>query len=145
MTSLDKIYSVFLKKVEDDEWDEPNDLEDYKNKWRIYLESAITMFKFPRVSLAIDEESNCFEDDLSDNEIQILTDYMKCEWLHSNITTWEKIKTDYAEGDFSQANFLKQLDTTFKTAVAGAKKRESIYYRYINGKPFDYRELAGDN
>lgn len=145
MTSLDKIYSVFLEKVEDDDWDDFNDLEDYKEKWRVYLASAISMFKFPRVSLKIDTENDCFESNLSDTEIQILADYMKCEWLHSNITTWEKIKTDYPEGEFSQANFLKQLDTTFKTAEAGAKKRESIYYRSIDGKPFAYRELAGDN
>jgi len=143
MTSLDTIYSTFLKKVEDDDWDDISLLEDYKLKWRDYLDSAISQFKFPRTSLEIDEENNCFSENLSKTEIQIIADYMKVEWLSNNITTWEKIKTDYSESDFSQANLLKQIDTTYNTAIKNARKRESNYYRSINGKPFKYRKLAG--
>lgn len=144
MTSLEEIYSAFLKKVEDDDWDDETLLEDYKLKWREYLDSAIGWFKFPRNSLEIDEANQCFVSDLSSKEIQILADYMKVEWLSSNITTWEKIKTAYSEADFSQANLLKQIDTTYNTALASAKKRESNYYRSIDDKPFKYRNLAGD-
>ena len=71
---------------------------------------------------------------------------MKIEWLQANILTWEKIKTDYGESDFSQANLLNQLDKTLKTTMERAKKRESNYYRLDGeGKPFDYTKLAGDN
>lgn len=145
MTSFDVLYSTFLKKVEDDDWDDINNLENYKAHWKEYLEAAITNFKFPRISLEINEDDNGFVENLTNAEIQILADYMKVEWLHSNIMTWEKIKTDYSESDFSQANLLKQLDTTYLTACSKAKKRESNYYRSINGKPFRYRELAGDS
>lgn len=144
MTSFEKLYSAFLKRVEDDDWDDINNLEDYKAHWQEYLMAAITNFKFPRVSLDINDEGDSFIGDLTNAEIQILADYMKVEWLHSNIMTWEKIKTDYSEADFSQANLLKQLDTTYTTARDAAKKRESNYYRSINGKPFEYRKLAGD-
>lgn len=144
MTSFEKLYSAFLKRVEDDDWDDINNLEDYKAHWQEYLMAAITNFKFPRVSLDINDEGDGFIGDLTNAEIQILADYMKVEWLHSNIMTWEKIKTDYSEADFSQANLLKQLDTTYITARDVAKKRESNYYRSVNGKPFEYRKLAGD-
>ena len=144
MTSFEKLYSAFLKRVEDDDWDDINNLEDYKAHWQEYLMAAITNFKFPRVSLDINDEGDSFIGDLTNAEIQILADYMKVEWLHSNIMTWEKIKTDYSEADFSQANLLKQLDTTYITARDAAKKRESNYYRSVNGKPFEYRKLAGD-
>ena len=92
MTSLDKIYSAFLKKVADDDWDDYSNLENYQEHWRDYLEGAIGYFKFPRVSLEIDEENNSFIEDLKDREIQILASYMKTLWLESNINTWEKIK-----------------------------------------------------
>ena len=145
MTSLDKIYSAFLNKVKEDDWDDMSQLQNYEDYWREYLKSAIGFFKFPRISLELDEENDCFTHDLGLNEIQILTDYMKVEWLQSNVLTWEKIKTDYAENDFSQANLLDKLDKTLKTTVARAQRRESNYYRSINGEPFDYTQLAGDN
>jgi hypothetical protein len=85
-------------------------LHNYEECWREYLRSAIGFFKFPRVSLEIDEANDSFVSDLGVNEIQILADYMKVEWLQSNVLTWEKIKTDYAETDFSQANLLDKLD-----------------------------------
>lgn len=145
MTSLNKIYSAFLNKVQEDEWDDMTQLHNYEECWREYLRSAIGFFKFPRVSLEIDEENDSFVSDLGINEIQILADYMKVEWLQSNVLTWEKIKTDYAETDFSQANLLDKLDKTLKTTVSRAERRERNYYRSENGKPFDYTQLAGGN
>lgn len=145
MTSLEEIYNIFLHKVEDDDWDDPNNLEDYKVHWHEYLNAAIGYFKFPRVSLELNEEGTDFISTLSNAEKQILADYMKVEWLQGTINTWEKIKTDYSEADFSQANLLKQLDTTFKTAIERAERREKNYYRSIDGKVFPYRDLAGDN
>lgn len=145
MTSLEEIYDIFLHKVEDDDWDDPSNLEDYKAHWHEYLEAALGYFKFPRVSLELNEEGTGFASTLSTAEKHIIADYMKVEWLQGNINTWEKIKTDYSEADFSQANLLKQLDTTFKTAIERAQRREKNYYRSINGKVFPYRDMAGDS
>lgn len=143
MTSLDKIYSVFLNKIEDDDWDDPTLLETYKESWKEYLESAIGFFKFPRVNLEFDETGENLIGDLGSTEIQILADYMKVEWLQANIHTWEKIKTQYSESDFSQANLLDKLDKTLKTTISRAERKERNYYRSINGKPFEYSKLAG--
>jgi hypothetical protein len=61
--------------------------------------NALTWFKFPRVSLDFNEEG--FFNDLNNEEIQIIADYMKCEWLNRCILTWENVKPLYEERDFS--------------------------------------------
>ena len=68
---------------------------------------------------------------------------MKCEWLNRCIMTWENVKPLYEERDFSQANLLDKLESALETERKQAEKRESIYYRSRNGKPFDYSKLAG--
>ena len=108
---------------------------------RQLLESAIPWFKFPRISLERDNEG--FKEELSNEEIQIIASYMKCEWLNRCIMTWENIKTLYEERDFSQANLLDKLGETLERERNNALKLESIYYRSIKGKPFKYRKLAG--
>jgi hypothetical protein len=71
------------------------------------LEAALPWFKFPRVSLEHDDEG--FSGDLRPVEIQIIANYMKCEWLNRCILTWENVKPLYVERDFSQANLLDKL------------------------------------
>lgn len=144
MTPFTKVYSVFLSKIKDDDWDDMSQLVSYEKSWREYLLSAIGYFKFPRISLKLADDEDNFVNDLSINEIQILAEYMKVEWLQSNIMTWENIKGEYSETDFSHANLLDKLDKTLKTTIDKAKKRESNYYRSEDGKPFDYTQLAGD-
>lgn len=144
MTSFDDIYDIFLGKIKEDDWDDPTLLETYRECWDDYLKSAIGFFKFPRVDLTMDTDSRTIAGDLGNNEKQILADYMKVEWLQANVLTWEKIKTDYAEADFSQANLLDKLDKTLKTTIARAERREKNYYRSIGGNPYPYAQLAGD-
>jgi len=70
--------------------------------------------------------------------------YMKYEWVNRCIHTWENIKPLYEERDFSMANLLDSLTDTAELARKDALRMESIYYRSVNGKPFGYRHLAGD-
>jgi len=97
----------------DDEWGYWEE-EDIKEDWKAILKGALPWFKFPRVSLdiEIDEETGeeSFVDDLSNEEIQILATYMKCEWLNRTILTWENVKPLYEERDFSQANLLDKFN-----------------------------------
>jgi len=37
---------------------------------------------------------------------------MKLEWLNRAIATWDNIRQLYSDKDFSQANFLNQLNKT---------------------------------
>lgn len=104
MTDLQVVYDAFLGKMLEDEWVNW-DLDDIQQDWKSLLQGALPWFKFPRVSLDIivDEEDGIekFVDDLSNEEIQILASYMKCEWLNRTILTWENVKPLYEERDFS--------------------------------------------
>ena len=69
---------------------------------------------------------------------------MKCEWLNRSILTWENVKVLYEERDFSQANLIDKLSDLLQQEKNNAKKLESIYYRSIDYKPFDYGKMAGE-
>ena len=141
MTNFYVVYDAFLAKMLDDEW--ANWYEDYiLEDWKSLLMSAIPWFKFPRVSLEVSEDEDAFIDDLNNEEVQILATYMKCEWLNRTILTWENIKPLYEERDFSQANLLSKFNDTLAAEKKNAARLESIYYRSIKRKPFDYTQLA---
>lgn len=140
MTSLNKIYDSFLSKMLDDEyanWTKEEVEEDLKS----LLLSSLPWFKFPRHSLEIVDEN--FVEDLTNEEIQIISCYMKCEWLNRTILTWENVKPLYEERDFSQANLIDKFTQMLKQEKENAKRLESNYYRSVHGKPFDYTKLAG--
>ncbi len=145
MTDLQVVYDAFLAKMLDDEWAVWEE-EDMQEDWKSILQGALSWFKFPRVSLQIvtDEETNTekFEADLNNEEIQILAAYMKCEWLNRTILTWENVKPLYEERDFSQANLIDKFNQMLVQEKKNAAKLEAIYYRSIKRKPFDYTQLA---
>ena len=140
MTPYWKVYGAFLAKTLEDEWGQwmPEETE---SDMKEILEGAIPYFKFPRVSLERNQEG--FVEDLSPQEIQILSVYMKCEWLNRSIMTWENVKPLYEERDFSQANLLDKLNSTLEYERTNAARLEDFYYRSINGKSYKYSQLAG--
>ena len=140
MTPFSKIYSAFLSRILEDEWQQWM-MEEAEQDWRQIMENAITWFKFPRISLEHDDDG--FVEKLSQAEIQIIAVFMKVEWLNRCIMTWENIKPLYEERDFSQANLLDKLESALESERSSARERESIYYRSRGGKPFDYSKLAG--
>ena len=142
MTSFDVVYGAFLSKILDDEW-ENWDEDDVKQDLFSLLEIAIARFKFPRISL--DHTGEGFVEDLTNDEVQILATYMKCEWLNRNILTWENVKPLYSERDFSQANLIDKFNKMLVAEQTRAKQLEASYYRSVNKKPFDYTRLAGQN
>ena len=139
MTSYDTIYQAFLAGILEDEWENWL-IEEAESDWRQLLEKALPHFKFPRVDLTHNEEG--FSGDLSQAEIQIIANFMKCEWLNRCIMTWENVKPLYTERDFSQANLLDKLQNMLESELARAKEMESIYYRSRKGKPFNFSKLA---
>lgn len=140
MTPYFKVYEAFLARILEDEWQDWL-IEEAEADWRQILEAALPWFKFPRVSLEHDE--NGFVEDLSHQEIQIIANYMKCEWLNRCLLTWENVKPLYQERDFSQANLIDKLGDAIKQERANALAMESIYYRSRDGKPFNYSSMAG--
>lgn len=139
MTSYTKVYDAFLARILEDEWEQWL-IDDAVQDWRQLLEAALPWFKFPRVSLEHNDDGFC--GDLSQNEIQIIANYMKCEWLNRCIMTWENVKPLYVERDFSQANLLDKLEKMLEAERKTALALESVYYRSREGKPFDFSKLA---
>ena len=120
--------------------------EEINEDWKTLLIGAIPWFKFPRTSLDfvtddVTGEVN-FNEDLSNEEIQILATYMKCEWLNRTILTWENVKPLYDERDFSQANLIDKFRQMLEMEKKNAARLEAIYYRAIKRKPFDYTKMA---
>ena len=139
MTPYSVIYSAFLSKQTDDEWENWT-IHEINADFRQMLEAGLPYFKFPRVSLARDDKG--FKEDLNDQEVQMIACYMKCEWLYRIILSWENVKNLYTERDFSQANLLDKFTAMLKAERKQAEKLEAIYYRSVERKPFRYRELA---
>ena len=140
MTPFSKVYEAFLSRILEDEWQQWM-IEEAEQDWRQILENAITWFKFPRISLEHTDEG--FVSELGQAEIQVIADFMKVEWLNRCIMTWENVKPLYEERDFSQANLLDKLSDSLEQERKKAEKREAIYYRSRDGKPFDFSKLAG--
>lgn len=145
MTNAQVVYDAFLSKQLDDEW-ENWDMGEINEDWKTLLMGAVSWFKFPRVSLdfVTDEDTGevNFNEDLSNEEIQILATYMKCEWLNRTILTWENVKPLYDERDFSQANLIDKFKQMLEMEKKNAARLEAIYYRAIKRKPFDYTKMA---
>ena len=139
MTPYTRVYEAFLARILEDEWENWL-VDEAMADWKQILDMAIPHFKFPRVSLEQTDEGFCGE--LGTEEIQILANFMKVEWLNRCIMTWENVKPLYVERDFSQANLLDKLNAMLKNEQANAEKMESIYYRSRKGRPFDFSKLA---
>lgn len=142
-----EVYGAFLAKVNEDDWSHcysKEDLEWFLKDWRAFLNSAIPYFKFPRCKMTIDEETQSFVDEkMGQAEIQVIATFMKQEWLKRTIDSWENIKTQYDEADFSQANLLRQFISLKDQVTKDARTMEANYYRSVDNKPFKYRKLAG--
>ena len=146
-TPYQDIYDAFLAKIEEDEWGEEVDDLIKETDWRMILESAIPFFKFPRVSLKRNDEG--FINTLGSDEIQILSNLMKEEWLSRTINSWENVKVMYDERDFSQANLLDKFTKLLTKTEEKNRKLQKLYSRSITDSEtgerssFKYRIFAG--
>lgn len=146
-TPLQTIYDAFLAKVEADDWTltemtEEGPSKDLLKDWGMILDAAIVQFRYPRVSL--DYEGDSFKEDLGNDEIQVLTNLMKLEWIRRCIATWDNIRQLYSDKDFSQANFLDKLNKTGEQVRDECRLLLDRYGRAENYKPNKlFKKLAG--
>ena len=154
-----KIYDAFLARITADEWTLEEELAIVERDWQELLQMAIFRFKYPRVSLEIEEVDQNNEDDpldspklkmyqfvndLTNDEIQILALYMKHEWVKRCINSWENIRQLYADKDFSQANHLDKLIKLESAVSLEIHKAEGIYDRSRSKRPAElFKKLAG--
>lgn len=157
-TSFLKVYDAFLGRITADEWTLEEELAIVERDWQELLKMAIFRFKYPRVSLEIEEITDsedesedklgCYQfvEDLSNDEIQILALYMKHEWVKRCIASWENIRQLYASKDFSQANHLDKLIKLETSIESEVHKALGVYDRSREKRPANlFRKLAGKN
>ena len=143
-TPLQDVYDAFLSKIEADDWMLTEEENVVTEDWRMLLNAAIMQFRYPRVSLDYDKESAIFTDTLSNDEIQILANLMKLEWIRRCISTWDNIRQLYSDKDFSQANFLDKLNKTGEQVRDECRLMLDRYGRSTNYKPSKlFGKLAG--
>ena len=143
-TPLQDVYDAFLSKIEADDWMLTEEENVVTEDWRMLLNSAIMQFRYPRVSLDYDKEAAIFTDTLGNDEIQILANLMKLEWIRRCISTWDNIRQLYSDKDFSQANFLDKLNKTGEQVRDEIRLMLDRYGRSTNYKPNKiFGKLAG--
>ena len=143
-TPLQDVYDAFLSKIEADDWMLTEEENVVTEDWRMLLNAAIMQFRYPRVSLDYDKESAVFTDNLGNDEIQILANLMKLEWIRRCISTWDNIRQLYSDKDFSQANFLDKLNKTGEQVRDECRLMLDRYGRSTNYKPSKlFGKLAG--
>lgn len=144
-TPLQTVYDTFLAKIEADDWmltEMEENIETVRKDWQMILDAAITQFRYPRVSLDYTEEG--FIDTLNNDEIQVLANLMKLEWIRRCIATWDNIRQLYSDKDFSQANFLDKLNKTGEQVRDECRLLLDRYGRAEHYKPNKiFGKLAG--
>ena len=150
-----KVYDAFLARITADEWTLEEELAIVERDWQELLKIAIFRFKYPRVSLDIEEvglnientpqlQNYQFVEDLTNDEIQLLALYMKHEWVKRCIASWENIRQLYADKDFSQANHLDKLNKLETAINLEVHRAEGVYDRSRKKTPADlFKKLAG--
>lgn len=154
-TSFLKVYDAFLARITADEWTLEEELAIVERDWQELLKMAIFRFKYPRIALDTTEIETTVEDgsqlktyefnnDLTNDEIQLLAVYMKHEWIKRCIASWENIRQLYADKDFSQANHLDKLNKLEQAVSDEVHAAEGIYDRSRYKRPADlFKKLAG--
>ena len=135
------VYDAFLARIEQDEWSLITDIGQLERDWFELLKMAINRFMFPRVSLEYIEIDECFVEELSYQDIQLLATFMRNEWLKRTLSSWELLKQQYSTKDFqmlSQANHMDRLREVVKQSNDECKHMTNQYSRVIEHKPYDW-------
>ena len=147
-----KVYDAFLARITADEWMLEEELAVVERDWQELLKMAVERFKYPRISLEMEEVKNengpttilQFKEQLSNAEIQLLALYMKHEWVKRCIASWENIRQLYVDSDYSQANHLDKLLKLEASVALEVHKAEGRYDRSREHSPASiFRRLAG--
>ena len=143
-TLFTSVYNRFLDKITDDMYMELTPADTIKDL-RNLLTNAIPGFEFPRQSLEYTivelEESKSdksrFDENLTNEEIDILATLMLIGWLQRQITSIENIRMKYSGSDFkmtSQANHLSKLLVLLKEIQRQSIHIQRLYKRRRVGK-----------
>lgn len=136
-TSFETIYKRFLSKITDDMYLEISERETHELLEQLLL-NAIPYFEFPRIDVSeYDNELKEFDNELSNEEINILATYMIVGWIDQQLASVENTRMKYSGSDFkftSQANHLAKLLQMKKEYIQQGFHLQRLYKRRIKGK-----------
>lgn len=152
-TPFSMIYDNFLSKITDDMFMELTELDTYRMLEELLM-NAIQKFEFPRFDITnyekdfIEEEGlytgiesdnqevkvlyhggGCFNEALTQEEINILSTYMIVEWLGQQLASVENVRMKYSGTDFkftSQANHMNKIQ-----AMKSEYEREGFHLQRL--------------
>lgn len=112
MTPYEKVYKVFLNKIDDPMY-ATLDIEVLEDDMNMLLDDAILNFEFPKVDLREkDDAAQTFSNELGFDEIQILGHLMVHGWLRRQLRDVDLLRQTMSPTEFqkySQANHIKVL------------------------------------
>lgn len=130
MTAYETVFSAFRDKVVDYDFLNLTDVEESEILLG-YMNSAIG--KFGRICKKLARRSDItsqFEDDLTENEIDIITELMVESWVKPRLYNNENLKNSLSTKDYSNyspANLLNQLRELNKDAKQNARAMMNQY------------------
>lgn len=111
-TEFFKVYNCFYSKITDDMYMELDQQQTEALLGELLL-NALPWFEFPRVNINdFDLEKQCFNVQLSYEEINIIATYMIVGWFDQQLASVEVARMKYSGSDFkftSQANHMTKL------------------------------------
>lgn len=111
-TEFNIVYDCFYSKITDDMYMELDEAQT-ASMTRELLLNALPWFEFPRIDIYnYDLKKNCFNVNLSNEEINIIATYMIVEWFNQQLASVEVARMKYSGSDFkftSQANHMSKL------------------------------------
>lgn len=158
-TPFSDVYTNFLSKITDDMYMELTPEDTYKILCQLLI-SALPKFEFPRQSLQydlsidtgqIDQEGNPITDQgfvniLTDEQINIISNYMIVEWLGQQLASIENVRMKYSGSDFkftSQANHIQKVLQLKKDYEREGFHLQRLYKRRIKDVNGIYRSTMG--
>lgn len=137
-TKVDKVYDVFLHKINDYFVANNVNDEDMEHMLGVYLEMASARFMRCKKSLELNDSKEEFIANLEPIEVDILTSLMVVVYLEPQLVTTDLIKQALSDKDFkiySQANHINQLKDLFNKMEKKANKSitQYTYFNMMNG------------
>lgn len=129
-TPLEEVYKSFLYKVKDYNFIRLNESGDLENVLYNYLRGAIVRFDNCDKSLEINDDVKSFEEDLTFEEIEILSTIMVLMYVNGKIIDVKNTSLIMSEPDFkmySQANHLDKMILLSKKIDSDVSELKNIY------------------
>ena len=157
-TPFSDVYTNFLSKITDDMYMELTP-QDTKAILEELIINAVPKFEFPRQDLSYelrdlgnqDDEGNPIEElvfvnELTNQEVNIVTTYMIVEWVGQQLASVENVRMKYSGSDFkftSQANHMQKLLQLKRDYEREGFHLQRLYKRRLKDKDGIYRSTFG--